>query len=144
SNLSFANYENLQELTVKYALSNLTLNNLPNLTYLKTSGNKFSTLNLISLPNLAEFISNSNSLYPTYTINLKDLPSLNKVDVSYNNDYLKKLDLSECPNLSELHFIKYNSSSPSNSPIKYLNFRNGNSSMTVMETSPVESMCVDD
>lgn len=144
TNLSFANYENLQELTVKYALSNLTLTNLPNLTYLKTSGNKFSTLNLISLPNLTEFISNSNSLYPTYTINLKDLPSLNKVDVSYNNDYLKKLDLSECPNLSELHFIKYNSSSPSNSPIKYLNFRNGNSSMTVMETSPVESMCVDD
>lgn len=144
SNLSFANYENLQEITVRYALSNLTLTNLPNLTYLNTSGNKFSNLNLISLPNLTEFISNSNSLYPTYTINLKDLPLLSKVDVSYNNDYLKKLDFSECPSLSELHFIKYNSISPSNSPIKYLNLRNGNGNIALMETSPVESMCVDD
>ena len=142
TNLDLSGYQSLESIVVQYVLSNLTLNDLPNLTTLNTSHNKFTTLNLSNLPSLSSFTSNFNKYVPDLNFTLSNLPSLSFVDLNYNNSYLKKVDFSECPSLSELHLVRF--SSGTQFPLNYLNLRNGNSTLELFETSPILSICVDD
>lgn len=143
SSLDFTNYQQLNYLKVNYHLTDLVLEELPNLQYLDCSGNKFTALNIESAPLLGEIVCR-NIIHPlgtNFELTL-NLPELTKLDVSNCHERLKTLDLSQCPNIDELYFNM--SSNPLFGTIQHINLKNGNSNLNVFESSSVLSICVDD
>ena len=146
TSLNFTNFPQLNSLTINYKLTALTLNNLPNLTFLNCSSNRLNTILLTNFPLLSEVVCNYNQptyLSSTYKFPLTlNLPQLTKLDVNYNNNKLANLDLSNCPLLNELYYLLYNYSSSENIP--YINLRNGNSNFSIFESNPINKICIDD
>lgn len=142
TSLSFNNFPQLKTLQVNRSLTNLQLTDLPQLHTLNVSSNKFSTFNVANLPALQYFTSNYNLLTTAYNINFSNLPVLKMVDVNYNNSRLKKIDLSQAPMLEELHFLANNSGNPQT--LDYINLKNGNPNMLIMDTEYIKNICVDD
>lgn len=145
SSLNFTNFPQLNSLTVNYYLPTLTLNNLPNLTYLNCSSNKLNALSLVDFPQLNELVCNVNqpvNTSPAYKWPLTlNLPQLTKLDVNYNNARLANLDLSNCPLLNEIHYKLSNSNNTGIIP--YLNLKNGNPNFSIFESNAIANMCVD-
>ena len=142
TSLNFTNYPQLTSLKVRYKLTNLTLSNLPNLTFLDISQNKLNSISLTNFPQLNEIICNyiqpSSLMFPL----ILSLPNLTKLDVNYNNGYLSNLDLSNCPLLTELHYLISNASNTG--IISFVNLRNGNSNFSIFESNSIKNICVDD
>ena len=146
TSLNFTNFPQLNSLTANYRLTTLTLNNLPNLTFLNCSGNQLNAIPLTNFPLLNEVVCSGNqptNLSSTFKFPLTlNLPQLTKLNVNYNNNVLANLDLSNCPILNELHYLLYNYTSTGNIP--YINMRNGNSNFSIFESNPVDNICIDD
>lgn len=144
TSLSLDNFPQLKVLEVNHRLTNLQLTNLPQLHTLNVSSNIFTSLNIVNLPSLQNFTSNSNLHTPSgqYNINFTNLPVLKMVNINYNLGSLKKIDLSQAPQLEELHFI----SNPFGTPqtLDYINLKNGNPNMLIIDTDYVKNICVDD
>lgn len=143
TSFTFNDFPQLRALQFNRKLNNLQLTNLPQLNTLNVNSNNFTTLNIGNLPALQNFTSNYN--YYTsgqYNINFTNLPVLKKVNVSYNNGYLKKIDLSQVPQLEELQFIANNSGYPQT--LDYINLKNGNPNLLVLNTEYIKNICVDD
>lgn len=144
SSLNFTDFPSLKNIDILSEISGIQLVNLPLLQKLHLQGTKFTTLGVSNLPQLSDFKLNSNNLTSgTFTINLSNVPILKKVDVNFNNNYLKKLDLSQVPQLEELYFVTTNYSSQF-ATIDNVNLKNGNSNLLVMDTSFIKNVCVDD
>ncbi len=143
TSFAFNDFPQLKTLQFNRKLNNLQLTNLPLLHTLNVSSNSFTTLNVANLPALQNFTSNYN--YYTsgqYNINFTNLPVLKKVNVSYNNGYLKKVDLSQAPQLEELQFITSNSGTQQ--ALDYINLKNGNPNLLVLNSGYIKNICVDD
>lgn len=143
TSINFTDFPQLTSIVANYRLTGLTLANLPSLTYLNCSSNRFTTLTAANLPQLNTLVCNYNQTpaFP-YTFNLNlNLPQLTTLDVNYNNNYLKSLDLSNCPNINDLKFYIDTSMT---GEIQYLNLKNGNSSLGAFVSSPIKRICVDD
>nr|WP_315035510.1 T9SS type A sorting domain-containing protein [uncultured Chryseobacterium sp.] len=140
--LSFNNFPQLKKLDVQNNLTSLQLSNLPQLHTLNVTHNKFTNLTIASLPALENFTSNSNILSSPYNITFSNLPVLKVVDVSNNGNNLRKIDLSEAPQLEKLYFkASFYGTSPS---LDYINLKNGNPNMLLMDTGYFKNICVDD
>ncbi|MCD0457330.1 T9SS type A sorting domain-containing protein [Chryseobacterium sp. LC2016-27] len=143
TSLAFNNFPQLKTLLVSRALTSLPLSNLPQLTTLNISSNKFTTFTVENLPALQNFTSNyNNGPGNTYTLNMLNLPVLKIANVSYNNGKLKRIDLSQAPQLEQLHFIANNYGSAQT--LDYINLKNGNPNLLVLNTEYIKNICVDD
>jgi len=143
TSFTFNDFPQLKTLQFNRKLTNLQLTNLPQLHTLNVSSNNFTTLNIGNLPALQNFTSNYNNYTSgQYNINFTNLPVLKKVNVSYNNGYLKKVDLSQAPQLEELQFVASNSGNPQT--LDYINLKNGNPNLLVLNTEYIKNICVDD
>ncbi len=143
TSINFTDFPQLTSIIAEYSLLNMTFSNLPNLTYLNCSKNKFTTLNVANLPQLNTLVcsyTQAPGFQSNFYLNL-NLPQLTTLDVNYNNNYLKSLDLSNCPNINDLKF--YIDSSMTGE-IQYLNLKNGNSTLGAFVSSPIKRICVDD
>lgn len=142
TSLSFDNFPQLKVIEAKRNLTSLQLNNLPLLHTLDISSNKFSTFTVSNLPSLQNFTSNYNLATGEYLLNFNYLPSLKMVNVNYNNGKLKKIDLSQVPQLEQLQFIANNYGSAQT--LDYINLKNGNPNLLVLNTEYIKNICVDD
>ncbi len=140
--LSFNNFPQLKTLQLQNNLKTLQLSDLPQLNTLNVSGNKFTNLAIANLPALENFTSNSNLLSTAYNITFSNLPALKMVDVSNNGYNLRKIDLSEAPQLEKLYFKSSTYNTPAT--LDYINLKNGNPNMLVMDTGSFKNICVDD
>lgn len=140
--LSFNNFPQLKTLHLQNNLKTLQLSDLPQLNTLHVSGNKFTNLAIANLPALESFTSNSNLLSTAYNITFSNVPALKMVDVSNNGYNLRKIDLSEAPQLEKLYFKSSTHNTPAT--LDYINLKNGNPNMLVMDTGSFKNICVDD